>query len=95
MPEELNKEAKLRLLQNEAESLRTLVNSNGWKNVVVPALEERRESLHQEFLEAKEPLDFVRIQQAINAIENLLAFIPNMIEDGGKAAEELKELTSK
>jgi len=94
MPEELDKVEKLRLLCSESENLRTLANSNGWKKVIVPALEEKKQSLLQEFLEAKEHLDFIRIQQAINAIDNLLLFVPAMIEAGERAEKELKELTS-
>ena len=68
-----------------------VVNSKGWIDVIRPALLSRRESLIGDISSAVTYEDFVRIQQAMNAILGLLDFIEVKLMAGEEAIKELKE----
>ncbi len=66
-----------------------MVNTRGWSDIVRPALDMRAEALYKEFLNA-EPSEFLRIQQAANAIHGLMDFIEIKLAEGKSALEELR-----
>jgi len=74
----------------DASAIHSTVNSRGWLEVIDPALKVRREAFSHEILAATTYEEFVRIQQAINAIDSLVDFIENKLIEGKTALEELK-----
>lgn len=77
----------------DANAVRKVVKSKGWTEVLRPALEQRKNSLLQEFKQAKEFSDFVRLQQSVNAIENLLNYIEYVLSQGEQALKEYRKET--
>lgn len=73
------------------QALRTLVNNKGWKEILVPAFQNQRRDLVEAFKSVKKYEEFVRIQQALNAIDNLLNTVDTTIELGEQAEEELSK----
>ncbi len=73
----------------DGQAVHSMVNSNGWKNVVRPALERKQDALFKDFTIAKTYEDFVRIQQAVNASVDLLSFIEVTLNEGKEALKEL------
>ena len=74
----------------DAQAIHTTINSNGWKKVIKPALENRAASLVGEFTNASTYEEFVRIQQAMNAINSLVSYIEVKLVEGKTALEEIK-----
>ena len=74
----------------DAQAIHTTINSNGWKNVIHPTLENRAKALLGEFQGASTYEEFVRIQQAMNAINGLLSYIEVKLIEGKTALEEMK-----
>ena len=75
----------------DGQKVNTTVNTPGWTDVICPRLKERQETLVKEFLNATTFEDFVRIQQAINALNSLMDFVEVVLIEGKSAIEELKE----
>ena len=75
----------------QGQMLHTTINTNGWKDVIKPALVARQVALVEEFLSATTYEEFVRIQQAINGIKSLLSFVEVTLIEGKSALEELKK----
>jgi len=66
-----------------------MIHSDGWKQVVKPALVARRDSLLKEFENALELTDFIRLQQSVNAINGLFDFIEAKLIEGKASFENL------
>lgn len=75
----------------QGQLLHTTINTNGWKEVIKPALVDRQISLMEEFLSATTYEEFVRIQQAISGIKSLLSFVEVTLMEGKGALQELKK----
>lgn len=76
-------------IAKDGQVVNTMIHSDGWLKVVKPALINRELSLMKDFANAKTYEEFVKIQQAVNAIRNLLSFIEVTLIEGKKALEEL------
>jgi len=74
----------------DSNAVRTMLESKGWNGVIRPGLIERKLQLVDNFKVARTYEDFVCIQQAINAIDNLLALIEVTLAEGKRALEELR-----
>jgi len=61
--------------EERAQKVQNVLESSGWTKVVFPSLMERRHALMDSMLTVKTTMDFVRIQQAVNAIDNLISFM--------------------
>lgn len=81
----------LESIAKQGQMLHTTINTNGWKEVIKPALVDRQVALVEEFLSAKTYEEFVRIQQAINGIKSVLSFVEVTLMEGKSALGELKE----
>jgi len=81
----------IELTAKDGQAVNTMIHSKGWDKVVRPALLDRELSLIKDFLDAETYEEFVRIQQAICAIRNLLSFISGTLIEGEKALKEIKE----
>ena len=75
----------------DGNAVHSTVNSKGWVKVIKPALENRMIALVNDFANASVYEEFVRVQQAINAIKGLISFIEIKLVDGKSALEEIKE----
>jgi hypothetical protein len=82
---------ELELSMADGNAVRTMVNGKGWQTVVRPALDARKDYLVAQMCDATEFSDFVRIQQAVNAIKNLIAFVETTLTRGDEAHKELRE----
>ena len=69
-----------------ANALKTMLNTVGWKEVVKPALEQRKLDLLEQFKSEKEFSAFVYLQQSMLAIQNLESFIEDCIAEGKEAS---------
>lgn len=87
--EEENDIDTLELMAKDGHAVFAMIQTNGWCNVVRPALISRKESLVREILNVSVLVDFIKIQQAINAIDGLIDFIEMKLTDGKSAIEEL------
>lgn len=79
----LQTQAALEEISNEAEALRSLVQSPGWRLVedfIIDSLESDTESL----IVAQETQDMIRLQERIKVRQGLLAFINMKILEGSK-----------
>jgi len=83
--DELNESVKRARLINR------LVESEGWTDIVRPALEGKKELYLSQFREAKELDEFVIAQQSINAIDWLFGFIESTLAMGEDSVKELKK----
>jgi hypothetical protein len=72
----------------DAQKVNEMINGEGWLEVVKPALINRELNLIKDFSSATTFEQFVTIQQAINAIRNLLSFIEVTLAEGKKSFEE-------
>lgn len=79
------------ILVEDGQKVSAMVHGKGWMEVVKPALLNRELSLMGEFSNATTYEEFVRIQQAVSAIRNLLAFIEVTLAQGKSALEDLKK----
>lgn len=75
----------------DGQAVNTTINTKGWINVIRPALDARLKSLVKEFANTTEYEEFVRIQQAINAISNLTSFIEVTLAEGKDALKNLEK----
>lgn len=66
------------------------LKTEGWQKHIEPALRRRRASLSAEILSAKEVGDFIRCQQAVNAIDNLFNFVEGTVKLGEVAMQRLQ-----
>jgi len=74
--------------EERGDLVKNTINSRGWKEVIQPALDERKASLITNILNnAKTHFDFIAFQQAINAIDNLILFIETVINDKNTPSE--------
>lgn len=89
----MNDEEKMitKSIKADAQAVSSTISSKGWKTIIRPALDAKRESLVNEFSSAVTYEDFVRLQQALNAITGLLNFIEVKLLEGDKAFDELNE----
>ena len=81
---------ELECAAKDASAVHATVNSKGWLEVIDPALLARREAFSREMLTATTLEEFIRLQQAITAIDGLVNFIENKLVEGKAALEELK-----
>ena len=73
----------------DSQLVSVMIHSDGWKQVVKPALVARRDSLLKEFENALELTDFIRLQQSVNAINGLFDFIEAKLIEGKASFENL------
>lgn len=74
----------------ESEAIKKMLESEGWSKVLKPKLDERIGELLKMFTKAKDYSDFVMIQQAISAIENIMNFCKTVIAFGDAAAKRIE-----
>ena len=74
----------------DGSAVNTMINGKGWQKVVRPMLEARIDALVSEFLSASGLEEFIRIQQAIKAIQSLLETIEVTVYSGKEAITELR-----
>jgi len=70
--------------------VREMIETKGWSKVIEPRLMQRRQSLLNQLLSADKHEDVIRIQQAVNAIDNLMNFIAACIKLGSVSGERLR-----
>ena len=75
--------------------VKSLVGHSGWTDVIEPSLVARRKSLSKSIGKIKEFGDFLRVQAALNAIDNLFTFIDSTIALGEQAMVQKKEEAEK
>ncbi len=78
-------------IKADAQAVSSTVSSKGWQTIIRPALDEKMKALVMSFGDAVTYEEFVRIQQAMNAISGLLSFIEVKLIEGDKAFDELQE----
>jgi hypothetical protein len=78
-------------IARDGQAVHTMVNTNGWKEVVRPALDRRKVALMSDFQNAKVYEEFVAVQQAVNAIDSLINFIESTLIEGKEALIELRD----
>jgi hypothetical protein len=62
--------------EERANLIEAVVSSRGWKEIIRPALDTRRDALMDSLLDAND--EFVEYQQGVKAIDNLLLFIAEL-----------------
>jgi hypothetical protein len=85
----MDEKDELIISARDGQDVHKTVNTKGWQKVIKPALENRMNSLVNEFANASGYEELVRIQQAINAIKGLTDFIEIKLMEGKQALEEL------
>ena len=83
---------ELESVAENGQLVQAMVNTKGWKEVVKPALESRVEACVRDISVAKEHGEFIAIQQAMNAINNLIDFIEVTLIDGKEAYKEIRNV---
>lgn len=79
-------------LIKRGELVRRTVASEGWREVLLPALQDQRNLCVKQFQEqAKTFEDFVNVQQSLNAVDWLLNYINEIVAGAEIAEEELKK----
>ena len=79
----------LELVAKDGQAVHSTINSVGWKKIIEPALVARKEQLMEQLCIC-EVVDFVKIQQSVNAIDSLMMFINHTLLEGKGALEELR-----
>ena len=74
----------------DAGAIHSMVNTVGWKDIVRPALNKRKDALIGELCNC-EVQNFVKIQQGVNAIDNLIEYIEFTLIEGKRALNELRD----
>ena len=82
----------LEISMKDGQLVSAMIHSEGWKDVIKPALLARRDSLLREFENALELTDFIRLQQSVNAINGLFDFIDAKLIEGRSSFEGLKDI---
>jgi hypothetical protein len=59
-------------------AMQALLDSDGWRLVVVPAFSEQRQSLVKELLNVSDMKAFWNVKHAIHALDNLLSMVEMM-----------------
>ncbi|MCK5020222.1 MAG: hypothetical protein KAS32_24500 [Candidatus Peribacteraceae bacterium] len=59
-------------------AMQALLDSDGWRFVVVPAFAEKRESLVKELLNVSDMKAFWNVKHAIHALDNTLSMVEMM-----------------
>ena len=76
-------------------AIKSMVESDGWKNVLKPQLDAKIGELLNSFRNAKTYEEFVKVQQAINAIENIVQFCSLSIMLGQQASQRIEQQNEK
>jgi hypothetical protein len=70
--------------------VKAMLETRGWREVMKPGIDRRVGELLNMFRKAKTYEDFISIQQAINAIENILGAANLAIALGDEAAKRIE-----
>lgn len=66
------------------------IETKGWIEIIRPSLEQKKEQYYSQLREAREHTEFLIIQQSINAIDWLFAYIESTLALGEDSLEQLK-----
>ena len=80
----------LESVAREAQMVLATINTKGWKDVIKPALDNRVMALVNDFANAENYEEFVKIQQAMNAIRALVDYIEIKLIEGKEALQEIR-----
>lgn len=64
--------------EEETKAMAALLDSDGWKLVVMPLYKQKRESLVNELLSVDIMKDFREVKHAIHALDNLVSLVEMM-----------------
>lgn len=82
---------ELEFLVSQGKQVQKMVETEGWQKVVKPAIDSKITSLLSSFQEVTDYKDFVHIQQAINALENVVSICRIAVENGIYAQKRIEQ----
>ena len=83
--------AQLQAEANVSGRLDRMVNTPGWKEIVFPMLDIRRQKATSRLINAESWEDCIRAQQEVRVIEGVFVTIENMIQTGRASGERLQK----
>lgn len=81
---------EMQLAIKNANAVKEMLDTDGWKNVTKPMIDKRIGELLLMMRKATKYEEFVMIQQAINAIENVMSFLTTTIALGEQASRRIE-----
>ncbi len=79
--------ADIRQRVNDGDSVRAMIATDGWSQVIEPHLQTKREAFVSQLVSAPDYKTTRHLQHAIQGIDDLLAVVKAVIQDGEEAAE--------
>jgi hypothetical protein len=75
-------------IAESAKKVERTLDTEGWRDVIRPAIQDRRASLLNSLVDEVEHGNVILIQQSIRAIDNLLSFVEVTLTEGDAAIQE-------
>jgi len=83
---------ELRKRADESAKLHNLLDCDGWRDVLMPALKRIREHAMLRLVNSSDDRDIIRYQEEIKLVDQIFSFIETSISEGEHASEALGNL---